>query len=157
MRQEHPVIHQDQAESFSQGVDMKDLNIAEGAVCIILTTRDEELCQLNVKYLAESLKVTRSRLSRAFRKDQNMSINAFITREIIYRVMFHLMKFPETQVKELVRRLGFKDDLKFEKKFKRLILVTPSRYGELMKSRDENQSVDENLPGGSLKEKDIHE
>lgn len=107
--------------------------LSQEAVKWILGRRDEELAGLDDNRVAGVLGIEPSALSRAFEKDLNIGINAYILREKIYRALFAIDRGMAVSSCELSQKLGFSKCENFVRAFKRMVLITPDRYIELKK------------------------
>jgi len=112
---------------------MRRKKIPERAVDFILSRKDEDLKGIKVHEVARKIKANRSYLSRAFKKEQRLSITGFISREKVYRALFILDKDQQKPIEELSQELGFPHIEDFILEFKKHIAIDPVRYRDIKK------------------------
>ena len=110
---------------------MKESNLTDRAVNIILTCKNAEIATLTGVKIAGILDANASYLLRKFKKDQNISLPSFILREKMHRAAFILESDNKIPIEELASRLGFPKTRRFIEEFSRYFAITPIRYREL--------------------------
>jgi AraC-like DNA-binding protein len=91
-----------------------------------------EFTGLTIKMLAEHFAVSRGHLSRVFRIERGMTLNAFIKRQRLLRAERLLAVDHGVTVKELASRLGYADYSYFIARFKEQWGESPGRYRKLV-------------------------
>ncbi len=103
------------------------------AIEFILTRKLEELGELTVEKIAGELKVSQSYLSRLFKRERDISLKEYLSREKMVRAASLLMNEPQITIKKLSGKMGFLDANYFAYVFKRHYGVSPGRYRECKK------------------------
>lgn len=121
---------------------MRRKKIPERAVDFILSSKNEDLRDIKVHEVARKIKANRSYLSRAFKKEQRLSITGFISREKVYRALFILDKDQQKPIEELSQELGFNRIEDFVLEFKKHIAIDPVRYRDIKKQAKDKEPTD---------------
>ena len=85
---------------------------------------------LSLSDIAKGLFVNPSYLSRAFRREMNMTVTEYITTKRIDQAFMLIMTGKYTRVSDVARMVGYSDSLYFSKTFKKVRGVPPSKYFE---------------------------
>jgi AraC-like DNA-binding protein len=102
---------------------------------VVLTRKIEELGELTVAGIARELNVSRSYLSRVFKRERDFSLGKYLFREKMTRCAILLTKEPQMTIKELSEKLGFLDADYFAYVFKKYFGISPGRYREYKKEQ----------------------
>ena len=105
------------------------------AMEFVLTRKIEELGELTVAGIAKELKVSRSYLSRVFKKERDFSLGIYLLREKMMRTAILLSGEPQMTIKELSEKMGFLDAGYFAYVFKKYFGISPGRYRESKKNK----------------------
>lgn len=109
------------------------LTIAERAVEFILTISAEGLKHLTIDDISEALKTNKKWLALLFKREQKISIPAFIKKEKLHRASYILEKDFTISIPELSEKLGFDSPYQFEKAFDDFFCILPGKYQALRK------------------------
>ena len=85
---------------------------------------------ISLSDIAKGLFVNPSYLSRAFRREMNMTVTEYITTKRIDQAFMLIMTGKYTRVSDVARMVGYSDSLYFSKTFKKVRGVPPSKYFE---------------------------
>ena len=102
--------------------------VADRAVEYILSRKLEELGSLTEEEIAQEVGVSLPYLLRNFKKNQNISLKNFITREKIHTAIFLLEKQKDLTIEDLAGKLGFPKINQFYDAFCGFIAVDPLTY-----------------------------
>ena len=115
-------------------IKMKEGEISEKAVEIILTCRVEDLQNLTNTEIAKLIGVNRQLLNRSFKSDQGITLPDFILREKIQRAYFFLIENPGISIAGLSGKLGFPNVEDFYNEFEKYFAINPGKF-RAIKSR----------------------
>jgi AraC-like DNA-binding protein len=85
---------------------------------------------LNVSELAESLDVSREHLTRVFKEQTGQTPYQYLLRQRML-LACHLLKETELTTKQVAARLGYTQPAQFSRCFRRVMLLTPTRFREV--------------------------
>lgn len=129
---------------------MPDQDIADQIVQYVMTIPDEGLSGLTVSKLAYHFEIDRCKLSRDFKKQKNMTLDKFLTKEKMFRAAYYLVSDQETSIKDVSRKIGFCTSDYFIRVFRDYYGTVPGRYRELKCTEPSERSTD-SLKNGSIK------
>lgn len=110
---------------------MKNNHLSRKVAEFILTRHNEALAGLGEDEIARTFGINKSRFSREFRKEYNMSVDQFILRERLYRAFFFIEKNrggSELSGTKVSEKLGFRQYQNFASEFKNYFLIEPDRF-----------------------------
>ncbi|MGD2089054.1 MAG: helix-turn-helix transcriptional regulator [Candidatus Aminicenantes bacterium] len=110
---------------------MEEKIIFDRVIQRVLSVSDEEFADLSVSRLALFFNMERSKLSRQFKRQLNITLESFLFREKMSRAAFLLMANRNITVKEVAEKLGFCACDYFIKKFKGYYGTRPGSYKEI--------------------------
>lgn len=116
------------------------------AMEFVLTRKIEELGELTVAGIAQELNVSRSYLSRAFKKERDFSLGKYLLREKMMRAATLLSGESQMTIKELSRKMGFLDADYFAYVFKKYFGISPGRYRESKKRGNQPRTLKKTNP-----------
>ncbi|MCK4765236.1 MAG: helix-turn-helix transcriptional regulator [Candidatus Aminicenantes bacterium] len=115
---------------------IKEDNITEQAVKLILSCNDEELKRLRLRDVAKAVDTFAALLYIKFIIEHKITFNRLVEREKIHRAIFYLDENPGLKIEDLSKKLGFPAIPVFEEKFEKYLLVKPERYKRLVMIRN---------------------
>ena len=107
---------------------MKDKELIQEIVKLIITLKDDDLAVLKVKQLSEDFKVHRSTLTKKFKSIREIPLGAYILQEKMFRAAFLLSTEEKICINQLAKRLGFCTYSYFIQVFEKHHGITPSKY-----------------------------
>lgn len=116
-------------------LQVEEESLSERLIRYIATRKDEEFGALSVSSLADAFNIHRSKLSRTFKSERNITLDDHLSNEKMYRSAFILMSGEEISIKELARLMGFRTDDYFVRVFKRYFGLSPRQYKEYKTER----------------------
>lgn len=108
-------------------------SIAERAVSLILSISNEGIKHLKIDDIAEALNKNKKWLALIFKREQKISIPAFIRREKLHRAFYILDKDFSISIPDLSEKLGFISPSQFEKAFDEYHCILPGKYQAIKK------------------------
>ncbi len=97
---------------------LKRQELARAASDFILNCRDEDFAFLTVSWLARHLNTSPANLSRAFVKENPMTLQAFLIGGRLYRSAEYIKKNPHLTIDEVAEVFGYDSPSHFCKLFK---------------------------------------
>lgn len=85
---------------------------------------------MRVDQLAEFMNMSRSALSKAFRRDMGISLKEYLTRIQMERAM-NLLSSTDLTIEEIVFQLGYTNVPYFYRNFKKMVGESPGKYRQL--------------------------
>lgn len=107
---------------------MDSIGIPERVVYHVLTVTDRQFADLSVGTLAYSFDIDRYKLSRQFKRHNNMTLEKFLFKEKMSRAAFLLKAVENITVREVAERIGFCTSGYFIQKFKEYYGIRPGKY-----------------------------
>ena len=107
---------------------MGNKNVSDRIVQYVMSVTDREFTALSVAILAHSFKIDRSKLSRQFKRQTDMTLEHFLFKERMARAAFLLKSHNGITVKEVADRVGFCTCSYFIRRFRQYYGVGPGRY-----------------------------
>ncbi len=95
--------------------------------CIELIQQNISSPELSVKWISTQIYINENYLSRIFRKEMNLSLSKFITRERLKTAKNYLNR-GYRNLQQISQMVGFSDPLYFSKCFKKEYGIAPSQY-----------------------------
>lgn len=106
--------------------------ISDLAAELVLKQSIVELKKLTAEQVAKRLGVSWAYITRRFKKDQRISLRAFILREKLHRAFFVLSKDGGKSIDELARELGFLKVENFNVEFEKYHAIAPAKYRDII-------------------------
>lgn len=98
---------------------------------------------VSIERLAEMLPISRSLLSKLFRKREQKSLQAYLNEKRLEAAKRYLQK-PNVTIQEVAIGCGFTDELNLNRMFKKYIQMTPSDYRRKMIDNFTKNGIDNN-------------
>lgn len=106
------------------------MELSDQAARLIMSLPDERFGDLTVGTLANMIGVERSKLSRQFKKQMDVTLESFIFTEKMTRAAFMLRQDGTVTIKEVSNKVGFLTSDYFSRLFKRHYGILPAKYRE---------------------------
>lgn len=103
-------------------------SLCDRALEHVLTCEADQLGDLTVEKIAQTLEVSQSYLTRLFRKQRECSLKDYLIREKMVRTAFLLIREPGLTVKQLSEKMGYLDSDYFAGVFKNYFGISPGKY-----------------------------
>lgn len=82
---------------------------------------------LNISQIAEFCFVSKSTISKSFKKELKISVHEFINQQLMFEAAL-LLETGDMSVLQVSEKLGFSDQFYFSRRFKQNFGITPSKY-----------------------------
>ncbi len=106
-------------------------NESQQVVSYVMSVSDEKFSTLSAEVLAYFFKIDRSKLSRLFKHQRNITLREFIFKERMSRASYLLRINLNITVQEVSQRIGFANCDYFTRRFKEHYGVAPGMYKKL--------------------------
>ena len=102
-------------------------NIVEYVINISI----DELSELTVKKIADKFCMSYSYLSRSFFKSKGVRLSKFISFIKLTKSLQMMYIYPELQIREISKKVGFESSIYFSRTFKEWFGKNPARFRKL--------------------------
>ena len=115
---------------MERALKVEEETLSDRVIKFITTQEDEDFVGLSVSSLARKFKIDRSKLSRTFKAEKNMTLEFCLMQEKMFRCAFILMSDRDITVKEVSELMGFCTCDYFIQVFKKYFGIVPGQYKE---------------------------
>lgn len=108
-------------------VDVKAENYSSCVMKAIRYINDNLSVQLSITEISENIFVSKSTLTKCFRKELSMSVNEYIY-DVVMSKAEYLLKTSDLSILEISEKFGFYDQFYFSKRFREKFRISPREY-----------------------------
>ncbi len=108
-------------------IDVRADNYSPCVMKAIRYINDNLSVKLTIAEIAESIFVSKSTLTKCFRKELSMSVNEYIY-DVVMSKAEYLLRTGDLSVLEISERFGFYDQFYFSKRFREKFKLSPREY-----------------------------
>lgn len=119
---------------------MKHDKLTEEVIIYILTQDLEDLAQLTRYKIAQKFDVNENYLSKRFKKDTQTSLFDYIESAQVHQAAELLKERKDLGIQDVQRMVGVEKTQHFNKKFKKILGISPGQYRDLFRHKENNKS-----------------
>ena len=109
------------------GINLRAENYSPCVMKAIRYINDNLSVKLSIGQIAENIFVSRSTLTKSFRKELSMSVNEYIY-DVVMSKAEYLLRTSSLSVLEISEKFGFYDQFYFSKRFREKFKLSPREY-----------------------------